>query len=108
MARQKRIPCPETDAIGEKVGKTILRLRTAEKLSLGDLSQISGVAKSMISQIERNETNPTLGTLSRISTALGVNIENVLSNPELAPPLVQKSSIQDLSLIHISEPTRPY
>ncbi len=99
MARQKRIPCPETDAIGEKVGKTILRLRTAEKLSLGDLSQISGVAKSMISQIERNETNPTLGTLSRISTALGVNIENVLSNPELAPPLVQKSSIQDTPLI---------
>jgi len=69
MARQKRQPCAETDALAEKLGQTILRLRTADKMSLGDLSQSSGVAKSMISQIEKNETNPSLATLSRLSQA---------------------------------------
>ena len=41
------------------LGKTIQRLRKAYNMSLGELSEQSGVAKSIISQIERNETNPT-------------------------------------------------
>ena len=44
------------------LGKTIQRLRKAYNMSLGELSEQSGVAKSIISQIERNETNPTLST----------------------------------------------
>ena len=40
------------------LGKTIQRLRKAYNMSLGELSEQSGVAKSIISQIERNETNP--------------------------------------------------
>ena len=36
-----------------------MRLRKAYNMSLGELSEQSGVAKSIISQIERNETNPT-------------------------------------------------
>jgi len=99
MARKKRQPCPETDAIGEKLGKTILRLRTADKLSLGDLSEMSGVAKSMISQIERNETNPTLATLSRLSQALGTRVESVIADISQNSPLIQHSSIQDTPVL---------
>ena len=61
-----------------EVGKTIQRLRKAYNLSLGELSEQSGVAKSIISQIERNETNPTIGTLGRLSTALDTSIDEVL------------------------------
>uniref|UniRef100_UPI0035CBD00B helix-turn-helix domain-containing protein n=1 Tax=uncultured Methylobacterium sp. TaxID=157278 RepID=UPI0035CBD00B len=43
-----------------QLGKTIQRLRKAYNLSLSELAEQSGVAKSIISQIERNETNPTL------------------------------------------------
>jgi len=96
MARQKRAPCPETDALGEKLGKTILRLRSAGNLSLGDLSEMSGVAKSMISQIEKNETNPTLGTLSRLSQALGISVESVLSGPKDKGNLVEHAKIKDI------------
>ena len=42
----------------ESAGQAVLRLRKGYGLSLADLSQQSGVAKSIISQIERNETNP--------------------------------------------------
>ncbi|MFN4143169.1 helix-turn-helix domain-containing protein [Aestuariivirga sp.] len=60
------------------LGKTIQRLRKAYNMSLGDLSEQSGVAKSIISQIERNETNPTLSTVYRLSKALDTTIDEVL------------------------------
>ena len=47
-------------------------------MSLSELSEQSGVAKSIISQIERNETNPTLATIWRLAQALDVSIERVL------------------------------
>lgn len=60
------------------LGKTIQRLRKAYNLSLGELSEQSGVAKSIISQIERNETNPTLSTVVRLSRALDTTVDEVL------------------------------
>ena len=99
MARQKRQPCPQTDALTEKLGQTILRLRTADKMSLGDLSESSGVAKSMISQIEKNETNPSLATLSRLSQALGTSVEAMVAQGNDGTSLVQKTRIQDTPLL---------
>lgn len=99
MARQKRQPCAQTDALGEKLGKTIQRLRTADKLSLGELSEQSGVAKSMISQIEKNESNPTLATLSRLSMALGMSVEAMVSAGSDESALVEKTSNKDTPLV---------
>jgi len=99
MARQKRQPCAESDALGQKLGKTIQRLRMADKLSLGDLSEQSGVAKSMISQIERNETNPTLATLSRLSLALGTSVEAVLSENDNTSSFYEKTQVKDTPIL---------
>src|SRR5436190_15212049 len=60
------------------IGKTIQRLRKAYNMSLGALSEQSGVAKSIISQIERNETNPTIGTVHRLSRALDTTMHEML------------------------------
>lgn len=68
--------------VSGQLGKTIQRLRKAYNLSLSELAEQSGVAKSIISQIERNETNPTLATIWRLSQALDVSIERVLSSNE--------------------------
>jgi transcriptional regulator with XRE-family HTH domain len=70
------------------LGKTIMRLRKAYNMSLGELSEQSGVAKSIISQIERNETNPTIGTVWRLSRALDTTIDEVLKD-EAAPNFVE-------------------
>jgi transcriptional regulator with XRE-family HTH domain len=60
------------------IGKTIQRLRKAYNMSLGELSEQSGVAKSIISQIERNESNPTIGTVHRLSRALDTTMHEML------------------------------
>ncbi|MAL78266.1 MAG: DNA-binding protein [Sneathiella sp.] len=60
------------------VGATINRLRKEKQLTLDQLAAVCGVSKSMLSQIERNETNPTLATVWRLSEALGVTIDDIV------------------------------
>ena len=68
-----------------QLGLAVQRLRRSYGLSLADLSTQSGVAKSIISQIERNETNPTLTTIWRLAHALDVSIESMLQGAEEGP-----------------------
>jgi transcriptional regulator with XRE-family HTH domain len=80
------------------MGKTIQRLRKAYNLSLSELAEQSGVAKSIISQIERNETNPTLATIWRLSQALDVSIERVLATSD-EEPFIERSSRADTPIL---------
>jgi transcriptional regulator with XRE-family HTH domain len=81
-------------ALSGQLGRTVQRLRKAYNLSLSELSEQSGVAKSIISQIERNETNPTLSTIWRLSQALDVSIERFLQSSE-DEPFLEKSTKAD-------------
>jgi XRE family transcriptional regulator, regulator of sulfur utilization len=80
------------------IGMTIQRLRKAYKMSLGDLSEQSGVAKSIISQIERNETNPTIATVWRLSRALDVSISEVLK-ADTRPNFLQHQTRYDIPIL---------
>jgi XRE family transcriptional regulator, regulator of sulfur utilization len=71
--------------LSSQLGQAVQRLRKSYGQSLADLSQHSGVAKSIISQIERNETNPTLATIWRLAHALDVSIESMLQGAEEGP-----------------------
>lgn len=78
-------------AASDRLGRAVQRLRRSYGLSLGELSLQSGVAKSIISQIERNETNPTLATIWRLAHALDVSIETMLHGAEEGP-FIERSS----------------
>jgi transcriptional regulator with XRE-family HTH domain len=77
-ARKRKSPASTESEAPPALGKTIQRLRRAYNMSLGELSEQSGVAKSIISQIERNETNPTISTVWRLSRALDTTLDEVL------------------------------
>ena len=85
-------------ALSGHLGKTVLRLRKAYNLSLSELSEQSGVAKSIISQIERNETNPTLATIWRLAHALDVSIDKVLQGNE-DEPFIERSTKGDTPIL---------
>jgi XRE family transcriptional regulator, regulator of sulfur utilization len=76
--RKSKAENPSAEEQAAVLGPTIQRLRKAYNLSLGELSEQSGVAKSIISQIERNETNPTLSTVIKLSRALDTTVDEVL------------------------------
>ena len=85
-------------SVSSQLGKTVQRLRKAYSLSLSELSEQSGVAKSIISQIERNETNPTLTTIWRLAQALDVSIERVLQAAD-DDPFIERTSRGDTPIL---------
>ncbi len=85
-------------ALSGQLGKSVQRLRKAYNLSLSELSEQSGVAKSIISQIERNETNPTLATIWRLAHALDVSIERVLQARDDSP-FIERMSKGDTPIL---------
>lgn len=75
--RKAAIPARH-DALPPRIGSVLHGIRQAQKLSLDKVAAASGVSKSMLSQIERDLTNPTFATLWRLANALGVTIEDLI------------------------------
>lgn len=78
------------------VGPTIKRLRTERKLSLASLAKASGVSIGMLSQIERDISNPSLRVLTQIRQALDVPasalFESTGGESAADPSFVRRSS----------------
>lgn len=64
------------------VGQKIKSLRTDKKLTLEQLAGMSGVSKSMLSQIERGRTNPTLAILWTLTQSLGIEVSDLLNRDQ--------------------------
>lgn len=63
------------------VGPTIRRLRVERGLSLAGLARASGVSVGMLSQIERDISNPSLRVLTQIRQALDVPASALFEPP---------------------------
>jgi transcriptional regulator with XRE-family HTH domain len=61
------------------VGTNLRRLRGQRGLSLEKLSQVSGVSRAMLGQIELGQSAPTINVLWKISSALGVPFSALIS-----------------------------
>ncbi len=76
-----------------RVGDTLATMRQSRALSLDELSRKAGVSKSMLSQIERAQANPTVAVVWRLANALGVPLADLLGSA----PAVQAPAIGFLS-----------
>ena len=79
-----------------EVGATLQRLRLARNLTLDDLSRAAGVSKSMLSQIEREKTNPTIAVAWRLANALGVGIGELLESEARETELIRVLEAHEL------------
>ncbi len=66
-------------------GHVIYSARKARNLRQSDLAELSGIAQADISRIERGQVAPTTQTLLKLTTALGVEIQFVLTEAGTAP-----------------------
>jgi XRE family transcriptional regulator, regulator of sulfur utilization len=71
-----------------RVGETLAALRQDRSLSLDELSRQAGVSKSMLSQIERNQANPTVAVVWRLANALGVPMAELLGGEKPNQPQI--------------------
>ncbi|RBL87301.1 transcriptional regulator [Streptomyces cavourensis] len=66
-------------AVDDVIAQRISELRTAQRLSLSQLAERSGVSKAMISKIERRDSSPTAAVLGRLASGLGVALTELLA-----------------------------
>jgi XRE family transcriptional regulator, master regulator for biofilm formation len=58
------------------IGERVKQLRVEKRMSMSELAEQAGVAKSYLSSLERNlQTNPSIQFLEKIATVLGVSID---------------------------------
>ena len=97
-----------------QLGNRLSSLRKRKKMTLDDLSSKSGVSKSILSQIERNLSNPTVTTISRISDALNeklsdfflkieVEEENLVESSKETPSITSKDGLCELNILGAGE-----
>ncbi|SIQ45425.1 MULTISPECIES: XRE family transcriptional regulator [unclassified Bosea (in: a-proteobacteria)] len=67
---------------GVDIGARLLKLRKSRRLTLQDISALTGVSASAFSKIERNELSPTISTMQRIAHGLEVELATLLSADE--------------------------
>jgi transcriptional regulator with XRE-family HTH domain len=61
-----------------QVGERVRALRDAMGLSLRDLAERSGVSAPMLSQVERQETSPTIAVAAKIAAGLELSLSQLL------------------------------
>lgn len=69
------------------------RIRKEKKWSLDKVSQMTGVSKSMLGQIEREESNPTIATVWKIANGLKVPFTSLLNRIESDAVIVKESDV---------------
>jgi transcriptional regulator with XRE-family HTH domain len=75
----------------DEIGQKLKAARTERDMSLQDLAKLTGVTRSMLSQIENNKTYPSLSTLQQVSRALGVPMGSFFeSDEEAGSPILRR------------------
>jgi transcriptional regulator with XRE-family HTH domain len=87
------------DKITGEVCRRVKELRNDRGWSLEELSSRCGVSRSMLSQIERGQANPTLGVTLRIARAFGLSLAELVESPRF------RSAIE---VIRAEDPTFHY
>ncbi|WP_155591432.1 helix-turn-helix domain-containing protein [Lysinibacillus cavernae] len=80
--------------------RNLKAIREKEKLSLEKVSQLSGVSKTMIGQIERGESSPTLTTIWKIANGLKVSFSELIHEPQPETEVIFGEDIQFLTEDH--------
>ena len=63
------------------VSKNLKTIREDRKLSLDRLSELTGVSKSMLRQIEMGKSSPTIATIWKIANGLKISFTSLLRKP---------------------------
>ena len=103
-----------TDKQVLQLGSRLSSLRKRKNMTLDDLSAKSGVSKSILSQIERDLSNPTVTTISRISDALGEKLSdfflkieagevNSIESSKETPSITSKDGLCELNILGAGE-----
>ncbi|MDQ0300762.1 XRE family transcriptional regulator of biofilm formation [Salibacterium salarium] len=65
------------------IGDRVKKYRKQKDISLTELAERAGVAKSYLSAIERNiQTNPSVQFLEKVSTVLNISVDSLIKDEQ--------------------------
>lgn len=82
--------------IGEIIGYNLKKLREERRLSQGQLAEMAGVSKVVISQIEKGDSNPTINTIWKLTGALNLPYTSLLEMNTIKTEHVSKTEVAEL------------
>lgn len=82
------------DQINKSISENIKRFRQERNLSLEKTSELTGVSKTMLGQIERGESNPTVTTLWKIANGLRLSFSSLISQDKPPVTLIKKNEVE--------------
>lgn len=65
--------------MNDTIGSHIRKLRKDRKMTLGDLSESSGVSVPFISEIERGNACPSYNSLQSLAKGLGITVPEIVN-----------------------------
>ena len=71
------------DTLAIRVGKRVRELRDRHRWTLEKLAGECGLAPESISRVERGRTRPSLRTLDRLASGLGVSLVDLLGEDDV-------------------------
>lgn len=86
-----------TDVKELNLGIKIRKLRQERRLTLQELSDLSGLSKPLLSQVENDQVTPPIATLLKIAKGLKVNINYFFEDDDERPKFVLQRSSQQKS-----------
>jgi transcriptional regulator with XRE-family HTH domain len=79
-----------TAALALAVGARVRQHRQSRGWTLDQLAEAAGVSRRMVVNVEQGAVNPSVGTLLRISDALGVGLPALVELPQPKPVKVNR------------------
>lgn len=79
------------------IAANLRRIRAEKRLSLDRVAELTGVSKSMLGQVERGESNPTITTLWRVASGLRISFSSLVNRPQADTVLVDRATVGPLS-----------
>jgi len=84
------------EEINQIIAKNLKAYRESKKLSLEKVAELTGVSKTMIGQIERGESSPTITTIWKIANGLKISFTSLINNPQPDIKVIPISEVQTL------------
>jgi transcriptional regulator with XRE-family HTH domain len=81
VSRFRRVT--STNASGPRLGQRLRHAREQRQLSLGDVSERTGLSKGFLSRIERDKTSPSVASLMAVCDAISLPMERLFATPSV-------------------------
>ncbi|MEK4435655.1 MULTISPECIES: helix-turn-helix domain-containing protein [Paenibacillus] len=79
------------------LAQNLKQIREQRKLSLDKVAEMSGISKTMLGQIERGESNPSIATVWKIANGLKVSFTALIHEPKSDASIVTGDDIHVLT-----------